>query len=163
EAGVAQPCTDTVKHRGDTLDVFVSGSRVGFGLHAFNADTLSSDYLGTHCAGPTEEDMVAAQVLPAVGIPLSVMKRQRIDFGLDRERERPGPRVLRRHGEVPEHAHDGKPRKELVGLGAVRAFVVAVLDHERPGLASHMIVGAGLGRPGAAEVGLAAARRRRWA
>jgi hypothetical protein len=82
EAGVAQPCTDTVKHRGDTLDVFVSGSRVGFGLHAFNADTLSADYLGTHCAGPTEEDMVAAQVLPAVGIPLSVMKRKRIDFGL---------------------------------------------------------------------------------
>jgi hypothetical protein len=82
EAGVARPCVDSVKHRSDTLDVVVSGSRVLFGLHAFNADTLSSDYLGTHCAGPTEEDMVAAQVLPAVVIPMKVMKRRRIDFEL---------------------------------------------------------------------------------
>jgi hypothetical protein len=82
EAGVAQPCVDSVKHRNDTLDAVVSGSRVLFGLHAFNADTLSSDYLGTHCAGPTEEDMVAARVLPAIVIPLKVMKRRRIDFEL---------------------------------------------------------------------------------
>src|SRR5919204_3893012 len=65
QAGVAQPCVDTVKHRSDSLDVFVAGSRVGFGLHAFNADTFGGDYLGTHCAGPIEEDMVAARVLPA--------------------------------------------------------------------------------------------------
>jgi hypothetical protein len=80
QAGVAQPCTDSVKHRFDSLDVFVSGSTVGMGLHAFNADTFSSDYLGTHCAGPTEEDMVAARVLPAVGIPLKALKRHRLHF-----------------------------------------------------------------------------------
>jgi hypothetical protein len=80
QAGVAQPCTDSVSHRFDSLDVFVSGSSVGMGLHAFNADTFSSDFLGTHCAGPTEEDMVSARALPAVGIPLKAMKHHRVHF-----------------------------------------------------------------------------------
>src|SRR5207244_1542787 len=37
EAGVAQPCTDSVTHRGDMLDVALDGKNVLFGLHAFNA------------------------------------------------------------------------------------------------------------------------------
>ena len=82
EAGVAQPCVDSVKHRNDTLDVLVSGSQVLFGLHAFNADALASDYLGTHCVGPTEEDMVAARVLPATVLPLSALKHSRVNFEL---------------------------------------------------------------------------------
>jgi hypothetical protein len=80
QAGVAQPCVDTVQHHFDSLDVVVSGSRVLFGLHAFNADQLSSDYLGTHCAGPTEEDMALAGALPAVTGPLKSLKRHRLDF-----------------------------------------------------------------------------------
>jgi hypothetical protein len=80
QAGVAQPCVDSVKHRDDSLDVFISGSRVGFGLHGFNADLLASNYLDTHCAGPTEGDMLAARVLPAVSFPLKTLKRHRIDF-----------------------------------------------------------------------------------
>lgn len=80
QAGVAQPCTDSVKHQNDSLDVLVSGSRVLFGLHALNADLLSSDFLDTHCAGPTEEDMVAARVLPAVSIPLKALKRKRLSW-----------------------------------------------------------------------------------
>jgi hypothetical protein len=61
QAGVAQPCVDSVKHRDDSLDVFISGSRVGFGLHGFNADLLASNYL-------------------AVSFPLKTLKRHRIDF-----------------------------------------------------------------------------------
>lgn len=80
QAGAAQPCVDTVKHRNDSVDMFLDRSTVGFGLHAFNADLFSADYLGTHCAGPTEEDMVAAGVLPAVGVPLRAMKRKRLDI-----------------------------------------------------------------------------------
>lgn len=80
QAGVAQPCVDSVKQQNDSLDVFVSGSRVGFGLHGLNADLLSSDYLDTRCAGPTERDMLAARVLPAVSMPLKFLKRKRIDF-----------------------------------------------------------------------------------
>jgi hypothetical protein len=82
EAGVAQPCVDSVNHRNDLLDVAIDGSRVLFGLHAFDAAVLSSDYLGTHCAGPIEADMATARVLPAVEIPLRAMKRRRIDFEL---------------------------------------------------------------------------------
>jgi len=80
QAGVAQPCVDTVKHRDDSLDVFVSGSRFELGLHGLNADLLASNYLDTHCAGPTEADMLAARVLPAVEFPLRTLKRHRIDF-----------------------------------------------------------------------------------
>jgi hypothetical protein len=80
QAGVAQPCTDTVKHRSDILDVLVSGSHVLFGLHAINADAFSGDYLDTHCAGPTEEDMVAARVLPAVEFPLKSLKRRSLTW-----------------------------------------------------------------------------------
>jgi hypothetical protein len=90
QAGVAQPCVDSVKHRSDTLDVLVAGSRVLFGLHAIDADALASDYLGTHCVGPIEEDMVTARALPAVVIPLKAIKRHRIDFEL--------------HSNVPFHA-----------------------------------------------------------
>jgi hypothetical protein len=80
EAGVAQPCVDSVTHHFDTLDVLVSGSRVLFGFHAFNAGELSSDYLGTHCAGPTEGDMALARILPAVVGPLKVLNRPRVNF-----------------------------------------------------------------------------------
>jgi hypothetical protein len=80
QAGVAQPCVDTVKHRDDSLDVFVSGSHFELGLHGLNAELLASNYLDTHCAGPTESDMFAARVLPAVEFPLRALKRKRIDF-----------------------------------------------------------------------------------
>jgi hypothetical protein len=80
QAGVAQPCVDSMKQSNDSLDVFVSGSRVAFGLHGLNADLLSSDYLDTHCAGPTERDMLAARVLPAVSIPLRALKRKRLSW-----------------------------------------------------------------------------------
>lgn len=82
QAGVAQPCVDSVKQQNDSLDVFVTGSRVELGLHGLNADLLSSDHLGTHCAGPTERDMLAARVLTAVAMPLKVLKRKRISFEL---------------------------------------------------------------------------------
>lgn len=82
QAGVAQPCVDSVKHRFDSLDSVVSGSRALFGLHAFNASDLASDYLGSHCAGPTEGDMVAGQVLPSVVLPLSAMRKSRVHFEL---------------------------------------------------------------------------------
>jgi hypothetical protein len=83
QAGVAQPCVDSVKHRNDMLDVGSARSNVLFGFHLVNTAVLSSDYLGTHCAGPTEADMATARVLPAVAIPLkAMMKRSRIDFEL---------------------------------------------------------------------------------
>lgn len=80
QAGVAQPCVDSVKQQNDSLDVFVTNTRVAFGLHGLNADLLSADYLDTRCAGPTERDMLAARVLPAVAMPLNALKRKRINF-----------------------------------------------------------------------------------
>ena len=68
---------------------------------------------------------------------------------LDRSREDPGPWVLRHHREVAEDELDRQVGQQVVGARAVRALVVAVLDDEDRAVAADVVVGPGLGRPGA--------------
>ena len=70
------------------------------------------------------------------------------------------------HREVPEDAPHGDALQQVVGLGAERALVAAVLDHH-PALAPRMVLGAGRRDAGAAQAvrrraALRAHRRSGW-
>ena len=58
--------------------------------------------------------------------------------------EHAGTRVLRGHGEVPEHPRDGQLFEDEVCRGAVGALEVGVLDHHRAA-AADVVAGPGSG------------------
>jgi hypothetical protein len=73
QAGAASTCTDSVKHDSDSFTMEPKGRRIMF---AFHLDPYQSDYLRTHCAGPGEEDLALARMLPqALVSPRQLVKR----------------------------------------------------------------------------------------
>ena len=123
------------------------------GLEAIEVEPKAADAIPQ--VRVVEPSMVRVQRI--VEVPVGALE----PHGLGGLREHPRPRVLRHHREMAEHAPDPKLGQERIGARAIRALVVAVLDHQRGvGIAVHVVLRTGRRRPGGGQIGGSLRRRR---
>ena len=79
-AGSPDTCTDTVKHRNETIALERKGSRLHFIWHG-DRDNDSADFLRTRCAGLGERDLRDADVLPFGDFSPGLFTHHDVGFG----------------------------------------------------------------------------------
>ena len=69
------PCTDALIRREDAFLVEGGSRRIRV---VFHPPGTSIDFLGTYCAGPSDDDMSHAGAVPQITLPTSALRRKRL-------------------------------------------------------------------------------------